>query len=88
MVNATIRSGHAVPVQATQAAAKITAALPIASLREKSQTARTFASPARCGSYVNKQRNQREGPHKLGFNRLLIEDAPEGAAHYAQSEQA
>src|SRR3546814_2809511 len=46
---ATARSGHAVPVQATSPAAPTTAALPMASLRLNSHTARTLASPVRCG---------------------------------------
>jgi len=43
---ATPRSGHAVPVPHTPAAAIITATFPIASLREHSQTERTLASPS------------------------------------------
>ncbi len=50
IAKATIRSGHELPVSTTKAAAATTAAFPIASLRENSQTARTFASPARCGT--------------------------------------
>ena len=44
---ATAKSGHGLRVQATRSAATMTAAFPMASLREKSQTARTFASPVR-----------------------------------------
>ena len=46
---ATAKSGQGVPVQATSPAATTTARFPIASLRLNSQTARTFASPDRCG---------------------------------------
>lgn len=44
---ATVRSGHARPVQPTSAAATITAILAIASLRLNSQIAFTLASPSR-----------------------------------------
>lgn len=47
MTPATIRSGHAVPVAQTPLAATITATLPMASLRLRKQTGRTFASPLR-----------------------------------------
>ena len=46
MMPATIRSGHPVAVPQTPNAASITATLPIASLREHSQTDRTLASPS------------------------------------------
>src|SRR5690606_35000409 len=46
---ATIRSGHCDPVHQTAPAAATTARLPMASLRENSQTARMLASPLRCG---------------------------------------
>jgi hypothetical protein len=44
MIAATIKSGHAVAVPPTPSAANITATLPMASLREHSQTDLTFAS--------------------------------------------
>ena len=43
---ATVRSGHAVEVLHTPSAANITTTLPMASLREHSQTERTLASPS------------------------------------------
>jgi hypothetical protein len=43
---ATTRSGHALAESATAPAAIITATLPMASLREHSQTLRTLASPS------------------------------------------
>jgi hypothetical protein len=46
MIAATTRSGHAVAVPQTPNAANITATLPMASLREQSQTDRTLASPS------------------------------------------
>ena len=46
MMPATSRSGHFVAVPQTPSAASITATLPIASLREHSQTERTLASPS------------------------------------------
>ena len=44
---ATSRSGQRLPVRATPPAARITARLPIASLRLQSQTERMLASPSR-----------------------------------------
>jgi hypothetical protein len=49
MTTATMTSGHGESSQATSPAARTTAALPIASFRVNSQTARTLASPVRCG---------------------------------------
>ena len=49
MSAATARSGHAVDVPQTPRAAAITITLPMASLREQSQTERTFASPSLYG---------------------------------------
>jgi hypothetical protein len=46
MMAATSRSGHAVAVPHTASAATITMTLPMASLREQSQTDRTLASPS------------------------------------------
>lgn len=43
---ATMRSGHAEAVPHTPKAARTTATLPMASLREQSQTDRTLASPS------------------------------------------
>ena len=50
MIAATVRSGHAVAVPHTPNAATITTMLPMASLREHSQTDRTFASPSLYGN--------------------------------------
>ncbi len=46
MIAATARSGQAVLVPQTPTAASMTTTLPIASLREQSQTERTLASPS------------------------------------------
>ena len=46
MTAATIRSGQAVAVPQTPSAATMTTTLPMASLREHSQTERTLASPS------------------------------------------
>jgi len=46
MIAATIRSGHRLDNPQTPSAAIITAMLPMASLREQSQTDRTLASPS------------------------------------------
>ena len=47
MITATIKSGHRLPVPNTPTAAKITATLPIASLRLHSQTDCILESPSR-----------------------------------------
>lgn len=93
IATATTRSGHGVPVSATAAAATITAALPIASLRLNSQTARAFASPPRCGAQqrcardMHHECNASHDTHGTGFWDLSDQDAVGGRAEHADTKR-
>ena len=80
-------SGQPVAVPHTPSAASITAILPMASLREQSQTERTFASPSLYLIRINtlaaltaRARNA-DQPHHLGTWSAENEDVPHRCAH-------
>ncbi len=93
MMAATIRSGQAVAVPQTPTAASMTMTLPMASLREHSQTERTLASPIlvvhqqQHAGEVGPERQEANGAHHRRFRQPHIEDAVDGGAEDPEAHE-
>ena len=93
MMKATLASGHRLPNQETAPAAKITATLPMASLRLHSQTERILLSPVRNPNMsaalitFATSANVPNQSHHHGTRHTTLHQIPDGTAEHPKPER-